>query len=72
MEGVTQLAVTFAKPNPMINTDLLIISCNYLSLICEAEILCLPHFYLKRQFLYRISLIEIDSDKQIYPDSEKL
>ena len=48
--------LAFAKPNPMINTDLLIISCNYLSLICETEILCLPHLYLKRQFLYRISL----------------
>merc|ERR1712155_30807 len=48
--------LAFAKPNPMINTDVLIISCNYLSLICETEILCLPHFYLKRQFLYRISL----------------
>ena len=48
--------LAFAKPNPMINTDLLIISCNYLSLICETEILCLPHFYLKCQFLYRISL----------------
>ena len=49
--------LAFAKPNPMINTDLLIISCNYLSLICETEILCLPHFYLKCQFLYRISLV---------------
>ena len=49
--------LAFAKPNPMINTDLLIISSNYLSLICETEILCLPHFYLKHQFLYRISLI---------------
>ena len=35
--------LAIAKPNPIINTDLLIISCNYLSLICKSEILYPTH-----------------------------
>ena len=41
----------FAKPNLTVNTDLLTILCNYFSLICKAEILYLPQFYLKRKVL---------------------
>ena len=46
------LDLAIAKPNLLINTDLLIIIWNYLSLICKTEILYLPHFYLKHDVLY--------------------
>ena len=45
------LYLFFAKPNLIVNTDLLIILCNYFSLICKAEILYPPQFYLKRSIL---------------------
>ena len=45
------LYLFFAKPNLMVNTDLLIILSNYFSLIYEAEVLYPPQFYLKRSIL---------------------
>ena len=45
------LHLFFAKPNLIVNTDLLIILGNYFSLICKAEILYPPQFYLKRSIL---------------------
>ena len=45
------LYLFFAKPNLIVNTDLLIILGNYFSLICKAEILYPPQFYLKRSIL---------------------
>ena len=45
------LYLFFAKPNLIVNTDLLIILGNYFSLICKAEILYPPQFYLKRFIL---------------------
>ena len=48
--------LSFAKPNLIVNTDLLIILCNYFSLIFKAEILFPPQLYLKRFILYRQSL----------------
>ena len=45
------LYLAFAKPNLIVNTDLLIILWNYFSLICKAEILYPPQFYLKREVL---------------------
>ena len=50
------LYLVFAKPNLIVNTDLLIILCNYFSLICKAEILYPPQLYLKRFILYVRSL----------------
>jgi len=46
------LYLSFAKPNLIVNTDLLIILGNYFSLICKAEILYPPQLYLKRFILY--------------------
>ena len=51
------LYLVFAKPNLIVNTDLLIILCNYFSLICKAEILYPPQLYLKRFILYVRSLV---------------
>ena len=48
--------LSFAKPNLIVNTDLLIILCNYFSLIFKAEILFPPQLYLKRFILYGQSL----------------
>ena len=45
------LYLFFAKPNLIVNTDLLIILGNYFSLTCKAEILYPPQFYLKRSIL---------------------
>ena len=45
------LYLFFAKPNLIVNTDLLIILGNYFSLICKAEILYPPQLYLKRSIL---------------------
>ena len=52
--------LSFAKPNLIVNTDLLVILCNYFSLICKAEILFPPQLYLKRFILYVRSLISIE------------
>ena len=41
------LYLSFAKPNLIVNTDLLIFLWNYFSLICKAEILYSPQLYLK-------------------------
>ena len=49
--GLCFLFIFFAKPNLIVNTDLLIIFGNYFSLICKAEILYPPQFYLKRSIL---------------------
>ena len=49
--------LSFAKPNLIVNTDLLIILCNYFSLILKAEILFPPQLYLKRFILYGQSLM---------------
>ena len=45
------LALAISKPNLIINTDLLIIIWNYLSLICKSEILYPPHLYHYLQIL---------------------
>ena len=45
------LYLFFAKPNLIVNTDLLIILIKYFSLICKAEILYPPQLYLKRSIL---------------------
>ena len=49
--GLCLSLLIFAKPNLIVNTDLLIILGNYFSLICKAEILYPPQFYLKRSIL---------------------
>ena len=54
------LYLFFAKPNMIVNTDLLIILCNYFSLICIAEILYPPQLYLKRFILYVRSLDDMN------------
>ena len=52
--------LSFAKPNLIVNTDLLIILCNYFSLIFKAEILFPPQLYLKRFILYGQSLTPVE------------
>ena len=54
--------LSFAKPNLIVNTDLLIILCNYFSLILKAEILFPPQLYLKRFILYGQSLSVTDNN----------
>ena len=53
------LHLFFAKPNLIVNTDLLIFLGNYFSLICKAEILYPPQLYLKRFILYVRSLVAV-------------
>ena len=55
------LCLSFAKPNLIVNTDLLIILGNYFSLIHKAEIPFQPQLYLKRFILYVRSLDVVDS-----------